>query len=281
MSLLSEEFDIKTASLAEIRIAAQKAGKSEEELRDLLGEQIYARKQEEDATQKFNKALEKAKDAFSRLVDGGTLDALADILAGITDSALFSGFREEGEAIRIQKELEEKAAKDPSLVSQEELDIADAASNQITGVEKTATVAGAALTGAAIGSVVPGVGTAIGAVVGGLIGGVSSLFAVEVADAYKEGKLEEAKAIAKEQGIEVAPTADKVDDFILRPGQPPIKFNKDDLLIGGTNLGGSNNNNEVTTLLKELISAVKQGGDVYIDGAKAGRSLALATSRMG
>ena len=42
--------------------------------------------------------------------------------------------------------------------------------------------------------------------------------------------------------------------------------------------GGSN---EVTILLKELISAVKQGGDVYIDGAKAGRSLALATSRMG
>ena len=279
-SLLSEEFDIKTASLAEIRIAAQKAGKSEEELRDLLGEQIYLRKQEEDATQKFNRALERAKEAFARLVDGGALDKIADALIGIADSALFSGFAEEGEAIRIQKELEEKAAKDPSSISQEELDIADAASNQITGVEKTATVAGAALTGAAIGSIVPGVGTAVGAVVGGLVGGISSLFAVEVADAYKEGKLEEAKTIAKEQGIEVAPT-DKVDDFILRPGQPPIKFNKDDLLIGGTNLGGSNNNNEVTTLLKELISAVKQGGDVYIDGAKAGRSLALATSRMG
>ena len=212
-SLLSEEFDIKTASLAEIRIAAQKAGKSEEELRDLLGEQIYLRKQEEDATQKFNRALERAKEAFARLVDGGALDKIADALIGIADSALFSGFAEEGEAIRIQKELEEKAAKDPSSISQEELDIADAASNQITGVEKTATVAGAALTGAAIGSIVPGVGTAVGAVVGGLVGGISSLFAVEVADAYKEGKLEEAKTIAKEQGIEVAPT-DKVDDFI-------------------------------------------------------------------
>jgi len=74
--------------------------------------------------------------------------------------------------------------------------------------------------------------------------------------------------------------AENVDDFIIRPGKRPIKFNKNDLLIGGTNLGG-NNNDEVTTLLKELIIAVKQGGDVYIDGAKAGKSLALSTSRMG
>ena len=69
-------------------------------------------------------------------------------------------------------------------------------------------------------------------------------------------------------------------DFISRPGQPIQKFRKDDIIVGGTNLGGSDNG-EVVTLLKELISAVKQGGDVYIDGAKAGRSLALATSRMG
>ena len=48
-----------------------------------------------------------------------------------------------------------------------------------------------------------------------------------------------------------------------------------------TNLSGGGDNGEVVTLLKELITAVKQGGDVYIDGAKAGRSLALATSRMG
>ena len=45
--------------------------------------------------------------------------------------------------------------------------------------------------------------------------------------------------------------------------------------------GGSDEIKQTNALLKELISAVKQGGDVYIDGAKAGRSLALATSRMG
>lgn len=43
----------------------------------------------------------------------------------------------------------------------------------------------------------------------------------------------------------------------------------------------NSDNGEVVVLLKELITAVKQGGDVYIDGAKAGRSMALATSKMG
>jgi hypothetical protein len=41
------------------------------------------------------------------------------------------------------------------------------------------------------------------------------------------------------------------------------------------------NNTQIVGLLKELISAVKEGGDVYIDGNKAGKSLALATSKMG
>jgi hypothetical protein len=60
------DFDLEKASLAEISIAAQAAGKSEVELRNILGDQIYLRKQEEDATQKFNKALGQAKEAFAR-----------------------------------------------------------------------------------------------------------------------------------------------------------------------------------------------------------------------
>ena len=38
---------------------------------------------------------------------------------------------------------------------------------------------------------------------------------------------------------------------------------------------------EVATLLKQLISIVSQGGDVYLDGNKVGQALALGTSRMG
>tara|TARA_R110000803_G_scaffold54860_2_gene111738 strand:- start:6813 stop:9506 length:2694 start_codon:yes stop_codon:yes gene_type:complete len=272
-------------SMAEIAASAKATGKSEKEIRDILGGQVYLRKQEEDAQQKFNKALGHAKEAFANLVSGGALDSLVDIITGMTESSLFSGFKEEGEAKRIQKELQEKVKKDPSSVSQKELDIAESASDQVTGVEKVGVVAGAALTGAAIGSIIPGVGTAIGAVVGGLIGGITSLMAVEAVDYYKEGKAEQLSEIAKEKGIAVSPEVSettKVDDFILRPGQAPIKFNKDDLLIGGTSLGGgSNSNSEVTTLLKELIATVKSGGDVYIDGAKAGKSMVMATSNLG
>mgnify|MGYP003624375482 CR=1 FL=1 len=48
--------------------------------------------------------------------------------------------------------------------------------------------------------------------------------------------------------------ADTADDFILRPGQPALKFNKDDLVMGGTNLGESNENSSLSTekLEKEL-----------------------------
>ena len=50
----------------------------------------------------------------------------------------------------------------------------------------------------------------------------------------------------------------------------------------GSNRNGSNTNNaQIVGLLKELISAVKEGGDVILDGNKVGKSLALATSKMG
>jgi len=165
------------SGLQEIRLAAESAGKSEFEIRKILGEQIYLRKQEEDATQRFNKALEQAKDIFVRLVEGDSLDRLADFITGLSESFLFGGIVKAG-----------------------------AAKNAVN--------------------------------------------------------------------------ANAADDFIMRPGQPIQKFRKDDIVIGGTSLGGGSNN-EVVILLRELISAVKQGGDVYIDGAKAGKSLALATSRMG
>lgn len=70
-------------------------------------------------------------------------------------------------------------------------------------------------------------------------------------------------------------------DFISRPGMPIQKFRSDDIVLGGTNLLGGGGSNEVISLLKELVSSVKEGGDVFIDGNKVGKSLALATSNMG
>lgn len=53
--------------------------------------------------------------------------------------------------------------------------------------------------------------------------------------------------------------AEEVDDFILRPGEPALKFNKDDLIIGGTNLeGGENNSSEGVGELKQELQDLKQ-----------------------
>ena len=118
---------------------------------------------------------------------------------------------------------------------------------------------------------IPGVGMFLGAMAGDMIGRwVGGALADAVGAEGIGGKI-----------VSMFSSGDTAEDFISRPGQPIQKFRADDVIIGGTNLSGGGDNGEVVTLLKELITAVKQGGDVYIDGAKAGRSLALATSRMG
>jgi len=67
-----------------------------------------------------------------------------------------------------------------------------------------------------------------------------------------------------------------LDDFIIRPGQGIQRFNKDDIVIGGTNLSGGNNK-DVEKKLDAILAAIQAGGDVYIDGNKAGRAMVLGT----
>ena len=74
---------------------------------------------------------------------------------------------------------------------------------------------------------------------------------------------------------------DGLDDFIMRPGQPVQKFRKDDVVIGGTNLlGGSGNSKKIEDKLDAILSAIEKGGNVYIDGNKAGRAMVLATQKL-
>ena len=75
-------------------------------------------------------------------------------------------------------------------------------------------------------------------------------------------------------------TKSLADDFIIRPGQRPLKYNRDDVIVGGTNLGGGGGGN-TEAILGRILAAIENGGDVYMDGDKVGKSLALATSRMG
>lgn len=73
---------------------------------------------------------------------------------------------------------------------------------------------------------------------------------------------------------------DTAADFISRPGQPIQKFRKDDIILGATNPMGGGGTNEAVTLLKEIAAAIKQGGNVYMDGNKVGESLVLGSYKM-
>lgn len=73
---------------------------------------------------------------------------------------------------------------------------------------------------------------------------------------------------------------EKNNDFIIRPGQPIQKFRKDDIVIGGTNLFGGGSSKNVEKKLDAILAAIQAGGNVYIDGNKAGRAIVLATQKL-
>ncbi len=210
--------------LQEILIASKSVGKSEEEIREILGDQIYLRKSEQSATEKFNEAIARAKDIFASFVDGGLLDDLAAGLESFINGPL-----------RLFMSREAKDKMDERKREREAKERASRAKSEGISVEQT----------------------------------------------YENDRRRASSPMDNKGGITYTPSnVDNVEDFILRPGQKPIKYGKGDLLVGGTNLGGGNNSN-VETILTKLLVAVENGGDVYMDGNKVGKSLAIANSRMG
>jgi len=237
----------------------------------LVGENLKTATQQLNAQEKFNLAIEQAKEIFSDLVSDGALQTLADALQGLANSSFIKGYAEEGEAKRIEKELQEKNKTTPGSVSQKDLDIAKSATDQKTVGEQVGKVAGYTAAGAAIGSVVPVLGTLVGAGIGAIVGIVANAQSRESA---KED-LASSKKIAETQQIKgYDKTEIKANDFTIRTHP------KDELVIaGGTNLGGGGNA-EVTALLKELVTAVKSGGNVYLDATKVGTAMNVSTYRV-
>ena len=83
-------------------------------------------------------------------------------------------------------------------------------------------------------------------------------------------------------------------DFIQRPGQAPLGFDKNDIIVGGTSLlssgggtnsggvsGGSEEDMHLTMLLERLINIVERGTTINLDGNKLGQGLVLGSSRIG
>ena len=191
----------------------------------------------------------------------------------------------------------EKKIKDQQQLLTKEASLSEKAleaQSQATGIDDATDVGASALVGAGAGAAIGagffGIGAVPGAIIGGIVGGASAAIKNWFDQGTADDALAEVRNISTNEDAEAERLAklasentESVDDFILRPGQSPIKFNKDDLLIGGTNLGGSgsnSSNNEVATLLKELLSTVKKGGNVYMDGALVGSATTLAYNKL-
>lgn len=203
-----------------------------------------------DSQQKFGIALDEAKEIFTDLVEGGTLDKLSDILKGIAESLSFLGPSQD-EKNQKNKDIVDKFKKEKySSLSKDKKSEFDNISNKVKNSDGLITK-----------SFYKIISTSFGALVGGLKGGIEGY---KLSDKYSK---------LKDKDISHSINSISTDDFIIRPGQPVQKFRKDDVVIGGTNLGG--NNNETNQLLKELISTMKKGGDIYLDSNKVGTALSM------
>jgi hypothetical protein len=118
---------------------------------------------------------------------------------------------------------------------------------------------------------VPGVGTMLGTFLGGLGGSALAGLIADNTDVSGIGNW----AINALGGSKDGGSA---EDFILQDGKM-TKFRKDDVIVGGTNLGGGDNGKTIQ-LLTRLVAATEKGGVVMLDGQKVGTALNVASYRM-
>ena len=127
----------------------------------------------------------------------------------------------------------------------------------------------------ALGSVVPGAGTILGSMLGGMAG--SSLAGLIADNVDLTGLGKTVVDIFGAKGAEQGENPVAVADALIRPGMPPITFDKGDMILAGTNLMGggaeaapaANNQgslSEVAGLLKQLIAATSQPVKINIGG---------------
>ena len=216
------------------------------------------------AQDKFNAALAKAKDQFTGLVEGGSLDRFAQVIVAITDRLIkvfglsadaAEGLNESNEArievLRKQGKVTDDITKiqsDYAKQLEKRNNILDEVSDTEKFAQENFSNPAAALIGAML----------------------------------QKKNTEQAMLVTQKEltgAINIADAQD-TDDFIIRPGQPIQKFDKGDLVIGGTNLMGGGSNKRIESLLEKLVGAVESGGNVFIDGNKAGRAMVLGSHKL-
>jgi hypothetical protein len=180
----------------------------------LQGKDLEAAKAQVDAQQKFNIALERAKEIFTDIVSGGLLDGLVSTLEDVVISLERLGFGDrEARLAREVEQISQKAKEKNVAFNVEEYKQLqeDAQENLFTAF-------------------------------------VSSINPLSFLNTSTR-----AQKRLGEINQEI-----KADDFTIRT------YPKDELVIaGGTNLSGGSNQ-EMVSLLKELVTAAKQGQNVTV-----------------
>jgi hypothetical protein len=226
-----------------------KAGQDELARRFALGEadakEIEAANKRLDAQEKFNLSMDKVKEVFTDLVDGGALDAIADAAKAVADTiasggSLFSLFGKSD----LTKNLEKKSLETAKQTEDELIKKQKTGEKLSTGESERLKKAQDRLEEEKSNTVT----------------------ASNISSARYQQELNQKDLAAnKNQTI-------KAKDFT-------IQTLPEDTVIaaGGTNLGRSD---EMVTLLKDLLTATKAGGNIYLETDKVGTAHNKSTFKL-
>lgn len=121
---------------------------------------------------------------------------------------------------------------------------------------------GGSVVGGLLGSIVPGAGNILGSVLGGMGGSALAGLITKNADMTELGKT--TVDVLKPEGAATDKKPIDAKDALIRPGMPPITFDKGDMImalpdmLGGGGAKSSGGSSNVEALLKELIAKVDQ-----------------------
>lgn len=221
------------------------AGKTTAQINKEVGTMVRQQAQQQSAADKFALAMSKVKDTFMKMVDGGFLDKFADMIIEIAKR--FSAGGISGVFFGLSAEEELKAAESEVQNIKKSYGVKDLADAKKRQEDLNLTD--------------------------------EQIKTLE--DAIK--KRERLKASRKPKGAKINTESGEsepiYDDFIIRPGQAPQRFNKDDIVIGGTNLLGGGDSTKIDRMISLLEQLVNVKGNVYIDGARVGDALVMGTYR--
>lgn len=257
----------------------------------LKGEELEKAQRSLTAQEKFNIALDRAKEIFSDLVTGGTLNKMVDLLTKVIDrltSAFGIGknFGEQGANITANI-LSNKGigAKEKSIAQQISTSLQYAEKNYApSGFSRFTYGLFGGRTGLFDANQEIGRNVLQRIQAGARITSVQDLakiYAEEISkNAYlsnhPDRKRESIENFEKYLGVPLpATTQPKQEDFIMK-GNTLVPFRKDDLIMGGTNLLGGDNR-EILMLLREIADGIKKSGTVLLDGQKVGTALIKGT----